>query len=113
MTADEIIQRVLTDNQVYLHYTDGSGLQRILAEGVIRMNEKYAVYLTQEPLTQAEAHMNLFIGATTHAGRGSHILVLRVDSGVPVERVGYLEYCVRQTLRLDQHMVLYAGPNPF
>lgn len=113
MNGNEIINRLLTEDRVYLHYTDEGGLQRILGTGVIRTNDKLVVYLTQEPMTQEQAHMNLFIGASTHEGRGSHVLVLHLSSGIPVERVGYYEFCVRQSIRLDQHMVVYAGPNPF
>jgi hypothetical protein len=113
MTANEIIEAILTRGNVFLHYTDADGLSSILHQGVIRTNMKGAIYLTQEPISQQTAHTNLFIGATTHAGRGSHLMVLRLDSGVPVERTGYLEFCVRQTLRLDQHVVLFSGENPF
>ena len=113
MTGDDIINAILSSDRVFLHYTDAMGLAAILQTGVIRTNQKFVVYLTQEPTSPSDAHTNLFIGATTHEGRGSHILVLRIDSGVLVDRVAYLEYVARQSLRLDQHSVLYAGPNPF
>lgn len=113
MTSDDIINTILSSDRVFLHYTDAMGLSGILQSGVIRTNQKSVVYLTQEPTSQSDAHTNLFIGATTHEGRGSHVLLLRIDSGILVERVAYLEFCVRQSLRLDQHAVLYAGPNPF
>jgi hypothetical protein len=113
MTADEILGLILSDPRVYLHYTDGPGLQSILVEGVIRTNTKFAVYFTQEPFSQGDAHTNLFIGATTHAGRGSHVLVVRLDNGLPLERSGFYEVCARQSVRLTQHQVLYAGENPF
>ncbi|MEZ4303008.1 MAG: hypothetical protein R3B70_49245 [Polyangiaceae bacterium] len=112
-SANEIIHLLLTDPRVYLHYTDLAGLNAILGQGVIRTDSKYAVYFTQEPFSQAEAHTKLFIGATTHAGRGSHVLVVKLDNGLPIERTGYYEVCVRQSVRLAQHQVLYSGPNPF
>jgi hypothetical protein len=113
MKGDDIISTLLSDTQVYIHYTDEGGLDRILSEGVIRTDQKGYVYFTQEPLTQSEAHNNLFIGASTHAGRGTHILVLRLDMGMPVEQCGYMELRVRQSVRLDQHFVIYKGENPF
>ena len=113
MTGDQIIHALLGSTNVYLHYTSAQGLAGILAEGVIRGNNKFAVYLTQEPIKESEAHNKLFIGATTHQGRATHLIVLRLDSGVPVDRVGYYEFQVRQNIRLDQHVVLFAGQNPF
>jgi hypothetical protein len=113
MDANGILSLILSDPRVYLHYTDEAGIANILMEGVIRTNTKYAVYFTQEPFSQEEAHMKLFIGATTHAGRGSHILVVRLDNGLLLERTGFYEVCARQSVRLDQHQVLYSGKNPF
>lgn len=113
MTQNEILGLLLSDPRVYIHYTDEVGLGDILREGVIRTNTKHAVYFTQEPFSQAEAHIKLFIGATTHAGRGSHILVVRLDNGLMLERTGFYEVCTRQSVRLTQHQVLYSGPNPF
>ncbi|NUQ75853.1 MAG: hypothetical protein HUU21_20105 [Polyangiaceae bacterium] len=113
MNADEILSLLVSDPRVYLHYTDEGGLESIQSQGVIRTNDKFAVYFTQEPFSEAEAHTRLFIGATTHAGRGSHILVVRLDNGLALERSGFYEVCARQSVRLSQHQVLYAGPNPF
>lgn len=113
MTADEIINAIMSDSRTYIHYTDGAGLQSIQNEGVIRANHKFALYLSQEPMSPSEADMKLFISATTHAGRGSHILLLRLDSGVRVVRTAEFEFRAETSIRLDQHMVLYAGPNPF
>jgi hypothetical protein len=113
MTADEILSLLLSDPRVYIHYTDAAGLENIAMQGVIRTNDKFAVYFSQEPFSQSEAHTKLFIGATTHAGRGSHILVVRLDNGLLLERTGFYEVAARQSVRLDQHHVLYTGPNPF
>lgn len=111
--SHELYAHLLTDSQVYVHYTDESGLNGILREGVIRPNFKGVVYLSQEPLKASETANVLFIGATTHEGRGTHILVLRLDLGLPVTRLTTYESSVRQSIRLDQHRVIYAGPNPF
>ena len=113
MTSDEILSLLLTEPSVYIHYTDEAGLSSIRQEGVIRTNSKLAVYFTQEPFSEADAHLKLFIGAATHSGRGSHIIVVRLDNGLPLERTGYYEVCSNQTVRLDQHQVLYSGPNPY
>lgn len=112
MTDDDIMRALLSDNRVYLHYTDAAGASAIRQTGVIRTNTKLAVYLTQEPMSEAEAHQKLFIGATTHEGRGSHVVVLRISAGLPVRRLSTFEFASDQTIRLDQHQVLYIGPNP-
>ncbi len=112
MTGNEILNAVLSDHRVYIHYTDESGLRSMLHEGVIRTNFKGVVYLTQEPFSQSEAHTRLFIGAVTHEGRGSHLLVIRVDGGLPVTRLTDYEFSVSQSIKLHQHAVMYAGPNP-
>jgi hypothetical protein len=112
MTGNEILDAVLSDQRVFIHYTDESGLRGMLHEGVIRTNFKGVVYLTQEPLSQGEAHTRLFIGATTHEGRGSHLIILRVDGGLPVTRLTDYEFSVSQSIKLHQHTVLYSGPNP-
>ncbi|AGP36743.1 hypothetical protein BE04_44845 [Sorangium cellulosum] len=113
MTGDEIIQAILSEQYVFLHYTDAEGLNGILHDGVIHQDYKGVVYLTQEPMTQAQAHTNIFIGATTHSGRASHVLVLRLDSGLPIRRLADYEFSVDQNIKLHQHEVLYAGLNPF
>jgi hypothetical protein len=112
MTSDEIIQALLTDDHVFLHYTSEAGASQIKSTGVIRPNDKMVVYLTQEPMSADAAHTSLFIGATTHVGRGTHVIVLRLDSGLSVRRTGPLEFAADQIIRLDQHRVLYIGPNP-
>jgi hypothetical protein len=113
LTRQQIEHALLSESNVYIHYTSAEGLSHIEHEGVIRVNAKMVIYLTQEMFKPDDAHMNLFIGATTHEDRGTHIVVLRLDSGIPVERVSLYEYVVRQTIRLDQHVVLSAGENPF
>lgn len=112
MTGNDIYSALLSDHRVYVHYTDEAGLRAILHEGVIRPNFKGVVYLTQEPMSQSEAHTRLFIGATTHEGRGSHILLIQLASGLPITRLTSLEFSVSQSIKLSQHTVLYAGPNP-
>jgi hypothetical protein len=113
MSKAQIENALLSDSNVYIHYTSEEGLIEIQHEGVIRVNAKMVVYLTQEMFTPSDAHTKLFIGASTHEARGTHVIVLRLDSGIPVERTGYFEYAVRQTIRLDQHVVVYQGENPF
>lgn len=113
MKGDDILHALLNDTQTFIHYTDASGLERIFSEGVIRTDQKGYVYFSQEPMNQQTAHTNIFIGATTHEGRGSHILVLRLDMGMPIENCGMYELRVRQGVRLDQHQLVYAGENPF
>lgn len=112
-TGDRIIEALLSEYDVYLHYTSEAGLAGITHDGVIRPNSKFAVYLTKEPMKAHEAAHKLFIGATTHEGRATHVIAFRMASGVPIEPCGYYEFCVRQSLRLDQHDVIYKGPNPF
>ena len=114
MNAEDLLYTALmNDARVFLHYTSGSGLAGILAAGTIRTDGKGYVYFTQEPFTPEQAHMNLFIGASTHEGRGTHIIALRLDSGIPLEDAGLYETRVRQSIRVDQHEMIYNGPNPF
>ena len=113
MTGDAIIRALLDDPRVYLHYTDAGGLELIMLEGVIRPNSKGWVHFTQEPMSPDRAHNDLFIGATTHAGRGTHIIALRLDVGLPMETTSMYEARVRQSVRIDQHGFIYAGVNPF
>jgi hypothetical protein len=113
MSKDKIKEALLHQQNVYIHYTSATGLSAIVHEGVIRTNPKLAIYLTQEMFPPDVAQTNLFIAAKTHEGRGTHVLVLQIDSGIPVERVGFYEYAVRQSIRLSQHVVIYAGENPF
>ncbi len=113
MNANDIRSALVYQQGVYLHYTTAEGLSSILQEGVIRPNFKGVVYLSQEPVDQRSAHNTLFIGATTHAGRGSHLLVLALDTGLPVTRLTDYEFSVSQNIKLHQHTVLFAGANPF
>lgn len=113
MNGDDILRALVDDSRVYLHYTDESGLQLIMLEGVIRPNSKGYVHFTQEPMSPERAFNDLFIAATTHAGRGSHIIALRLDVGLPMETTSLYEARVAQSVRVDQHGFLYAGVNPF
>ena len=113
MNGDDIIRALLNDTRVYLHYTDQSGLDLIMSEGVIRPNSKGYAHFTQEPMSPDRAFNDLFIGSETHAGRGTHIIALRLDVGLPMETTSLLEARVRQSVRIDQHGFVYAGVNPF
>ena len=113
MTGDDMLRALVDDARVYLHYTDASGLDLMMLEGVIRPNSKGYVHFTQEPMSPERAFNDLFIGASTHAGRGSHIIALRLDAGMPMETTSLYEARVRQSVRIDQHGFLYAGVNPF
>jgi hypothetical protein len=106
MNGDELLAALVNGNRTYLHYTDEPGMASMLADGVIRTDQKGYVYFTQEPFTQAQAHTNLFIGSSTHAGRGSHILCLRLDNGLPLEDCGFYEVRSRQSVRIDQHQLV-------
>ncbi|WNG18842.1 hypothetical protein [Cystobacter fuscus] len=114
MNSIEIRSLLQADPDVFIHYTDETGLRNILQEGVIRPNRKGHVYFTQEPFSQADAHMNLFLAQSTHEGRGSHILVIRLDPGVRITKMSDLyEFRIQDSLKLHQHEVLYEGKNPF
>jgi hypothetical protein len=113
MTGTELRNLLLSDPQVYLHYTDDQGLKQIHAEGVIRTNRKFTVYFSREPFDKAMANICLFLSQPTHADRGSHVIALRIDPGIKMETNGYFEFWTTQTVRLMQHEVLYSGQNPF
>ena len=57
--------------------------------------------------------VNLAAWKKCHGGPGSHILVLRLDSGLPIRRLTKYEFSVDRNIKLHQHAVLYAGVNPF
>jgi hypothetical protein len=113
MTAEQLFNALANDPKLHLHYTDGSGVDRILSDGVMRTDEKFALYFTREPMTESEAHNALFIGASTHAGKGSHVIAVRLSDGLPLEQTALYEFRCTQSVRLDQHVLVYAGPNPF
>ncbi len=113
MNSAEIKVLLVSDPSVYLHYTDETGHRNIFQEGLIRANYKGAVYFSQTPFDQEGAHTCLFIGAPSHIGRGSHVLVMRLDPGLRLDFNGFHEFRASQNIRLDQHEVLYAGKNPF
>lgn len=73
-SAKELFEILCTDSRAYVHYTDAAGIDGMNDTGVIRTDGKGWVYFTREPFTQEQAHTNLFIGATTHAGRGRILL---------------------------------------
>ncbi|AKJ05076.1 hypothetical protein [Archangium gephyra] len=117
MNAVQIEQLLKLDPSVYLHFTDSLGFHSIQQEGLIRTNTKGFVFLTRMPFSAEQATVNLFISASTHTGRGSHVFVLRLDPGlriIPTSQnyEGY-EYRATQSIKLKQNEVLYAGENPF
>ncbi len=109
----QLFEALCTDEDVYVHYTDSVGLGYINEQGVIRPDGKGYVYFSRENFSQSQAHTCLFIGASTHAGRGSHIVVVRLDRGLALENCSYYEYRCQCSVRLDQHAIIYAGANPF
>ena len=114
MNSIEIRSLLRADAAVYIHYTDENGLRNINQEGLIRPNFKGHVYLSQTPFSQQNAHMNLFLAQTTHAGRGSHLFVIRIDPGLQVKKMPDLyEFRVESSIKLRQHEVLFSGKNPF
>jgi len=115
MVGADIRNLIATDAQVFLHYTSEAGYKAIKDSGVLRVSDKFAVYFTREALAPSEMGNVLFIGASTHEGRGTHVFVLRLDPGILLEEHGWgiAEYITRQRIKLGQHEVLYEGKNPF
>lgn len=108
------IRSFLSDASVFIHYTDEKGLRGIQQNGVIRPNYKGFVYLSQTPFSPENANMNLFLAQTTHEGRGTHMIVMRLDPGLnPTKMSDLYEFRVNQSIRLDQHELLYSGKNLF
>ena len=115
MNAADIQNRLDTDDRVFLHYTNEAGFNAIKQEGVVRQNNKFAVYLTREVLSPTQVSNVLFIGAGTHEGRGSHVFVVRLGPWIQLEKIGWgaPEYVARERIKLGQHEVIYQGRNPF
>lgn len=98
---------------MFVHYADDAGLRGILESGIIRANRKGFVYLTREVFGRDDANMRLFLAQPTHEGRGSHLLLIRLDPGLRVVKMPDIyEFRIQDSIRLDQHEVLYAGRNP-
>lgn len=114
MNSVEIRSLLVSEPDVFIHYTDAAGLRNIQQEGVIQTNRKGHVYLSQTPFSQQDAHMNLFLAQSTHEGRGSYIIVIRIDPGMRVTKMSDLyEFRVENSIKLHQHEVLFSGKNPF
>ena len=99
-------------NDTMFHYTDAAGSAGIAETGVIQSGMKGRVHLTDEMYSPEEAANALFIGAPSHAGRGDHVVMLRVPEGtelIPGSMPN--EVYTQGSLRPEE--VIYNGPNPF
>lgn len=107
----------LADNlgdDVVFHYTDETGLNGITGSGVLKPDGKGRVFVTQEMLSAGDAHNVLFAGAPSHAGRGSHLLAIRLREGAAVEQqVQRFELVHQGALRFDPSDIVFSGINPF
>lgn len=69
---------------------------------------------TQEMLSPDDVHNVLFAGAPSHAGRGSHLLAVRLRVGTALEQqVQRFEFVHHGALRFEPSNIVFSGPNPF
>jgi hypothetical protein len=114
-TADSLADNLTGDT--HFHYTDESGFNAIMrgdGGAHIAANSAGKVHVTQEIYSLAEAEQNLFIGATTHSGRGDYVFAFNKPQGaefIPGAQPNELIHW--GSLKLSPEDILYAGRNPF
>ena len=103
----------LSGEDVFIHYTDKAGLDRIMNTGVIEPNSKGKVYVTDILMSPQDAMRDIFINDPLHAGRGDYSIIFKADNSQMgnIIQSSELEYIHSGRLKLGE--VLHAGKNPY
>jgi RHS repeat-associated protein len=104
--------------QLYYHYTNAAGFKGITSTMNIYPDAKNRVFISNTPFNKADAHQNLFLNQSTHAGKGDYLIGFSLTPDQQANLVfnpgqGAFEYVHYGRLRLSLDRIKYAGPNPF
>ncbi|EDF8720546.1 type IV secretion protein Rhs, partial [Salmonella enterica] len=103
----------LSGEDIFIHYTDKTGFDRIMSTGVIEANSKGKVYITDILMSPQDAMRDIFINDPIHTGRGDYSIIFKADSTQMgnVFQSSELEYTHKGRLKLGE--ILHAGKNPY
>ncbi len=102
-------------SNMYVHYTDGTGVVGITSTQAIFPNQKGKVYITQSLMSAKDVEQNIFLGNPLYKGRGDYAVVFYVrvsqEMNISKDPTHVYEYIYQGgALRLSGQ-ILYAGPN--
>ncbi|SAK54672.1 RHS protein [Caballeronia temeraria] len=103
----------LTEEGVFIHYTDQAGLNNILKTGAINPNSSGKVYLTDILMTPGDVERDIFIGNERYAGRGDYAVIFKAtdEQMANIRQSSLLEYIHEGKMNIGE--VLHAGQNPY
>ena len=103
----------LSGEDIFIHYTDKAGFDRIMNTGVIEANSKGKVYITDILMSPQDAMRDIFINDPIHTGRGDYSIIFKADSTQMgnIFQSSELEYI--HSGRLKPGEILHAGKNPY
>lgn len=80
---------------------------------VLRANARGQVFATKAAMSAEQAEQVLFIGSSTHAGRGAYVFEFFAKPGVLFSPGKTGELIHQGSLRFGRHLeLLFSGPNP-
>lgn len=118
---------------IYIHYTSGSGLERIVHQRRISSGAntsrrggkaKPGVYLTmaKDAMNNDDAYLNLFLGAEKYRNSATHTLIFSFDDVTTPDKLtpqlvsseGWAEEVIfKSDIIFNEINLIYAGKNPF
>lgn len=103
----------LSNENIFIHYTNQAGLAGILNTGVLEPNGKGKVYITDVLMSPDDVMRDILINNKSHAGRGGYAVIFKVDDSkkMNISPSSRLEYIHDGRLKLRD--VLYSGKNPY
>ncbi len=103
----------LSGEDIFIHYTDKAGFNRIMSTGVIEANSKGKVYITDILMSPQDAMRDIFINDPMHTGRGDYSIIFKADSTQMgnIVQSSELEYIHSGRLKFGE--IFHAGKNPY
>ncbi|EOC0267046.1 RHS repeat-associated core domain-containing protein [Cronobacter dublinensis] len=101
----------LAGNDIFIHYTDKFGFNRIMETGVIEVNSKGEVYITDILMSPEDAMRDIFINDPVHTGRGDYAIIFKADAEQmsKISQSAELEYIHSGRLKVGE--IVHAGKN--
>ncbi len=101
------------EGNIFIHYTDKFGFDRIMETGVIEANSKGKVYITDILMSPEDAMRDIFINDPVHNGRGDYAINFKADAEQmsKISQSAELEYIHSGRLKVGE--IFHAGKNPY
>ncbi|WP_050483075.1 RHS repeat-associated core domain-containing protein [Pseudomonas sp. Ant30-3] len=103
----------LSDENIFIHYTNQSGFENIMKTGVLEPNTKGKVYISNVLMSPKDVMRDILINDPMHSGKGDYSIIFKADAAQlsNIVKSSELEYIHSGRLKIGE--ILHAGKNPY